>query len=90
MLACRFESCSLVSKQDDKMKKLFLSRQQAKQLGDDLTEYLKFKDSSSRELFSGFEVSFGDMLEREVCSDQELTMVPIPSFTLIQGEDIKD
>lgn len=68
------------------MKKLFLDREQAKQLGEDLIEYIAFKDSNDRNLFKGFEISYGDMLATEIHSDQDIEMVPISEFTLIEGE----
>jgi hypothetical protein len=68
------------------MKHLFLTIQQAKQLGSDLIEYSKIKDSSDRELFKGFDISFGDMLANEPQPDQSLEMTPIPEFTEISKD----
>ena len=69
------------------MKTLFLSRHQAGQLGSDLLEYLKFEDSSDRELFKGFKISFDDILAENVHCELDIEMTPIPEHTLISGEE---
>ena len=68
------------------MKTLFLTSQQAAQLGCDLKEYVDMKDSSDREIFKGFKISFGDMLSKEMQPDQSFEMTPIPEFTEISKD----
>ena len=68
------------------MKKLYLTLQQAKSLAEDLKEYAEMKDSHDRELFKGFEVSFGDMLADAPQPDQSFEMTPIPEFTKIEAD----
>ena len=68
------------------MKKLYLTRTQAIVLADDLQEYAKMQDSNCRDVFSGFEISFGDMFAKEQQDDQSFEVTPIPNYLEI-GED---
>ena len=68
------------------MKKLFLTLEQADSLAGDLKEYAAMKDSSSRLLFKGFEISFGDMLAENPQPEQSFEMTPIPEFTEISKD----
>ena len=68
------------------MNKLFLTLKQAQQLAEDLTEYSALKDSHDRDIFKGFEISFGCMLATEMQPDQGLEMTPIPEFTEISAD----
>ena len=72
------------------MKKLCLSRKQARNLANDLLEYHMFRDSSNREMFKGFVVEFDDKMVNEVCSDKTIRMTPITDFVEIDGEDVLD
>jgi len=72
------------------MKKLYLSRRQATDLAGDLIEYTALVDSSAREVFQGFEISFGDMLASGVQNDQTLELTPIPNYTLIEGSEVPE
>ena len=69
------------------MKKLYLTLQQAESLADDLKEYANMKDSNNRELFKGFEISFGDLLAQAPQSGESFEMTPIPEFTEIPADD---
>ena len=68
------------------MKKLFLTLEQATQLGSDLTEYAAMQDSSQRPLFKGFEISFGDIFANKMMPDESFEMIPIPEFTEISKD----
>ena len=68
------------------MKKLCLTLEQAKKLGDDLIEYAAMADSHHRPLFKGFEISFGDMLADKPQADQSFEMTPIPEFAEISAD----
>ena len=68
------------------MKKLFITIEQATQLGSDLVEYAAMNDSSSRSLFKGFEISFGDMLAKELMPDHSFEVTPIAEFTEISKD----
>lgn len=70
------------------MKTLFITLEQAKSLAHDLAEYATMKDSSDREIFKGFEISFGDMLAESLQHDQGFEMTPIPQFTEIQADKV--
>jgi hypothetical protein len=72
------------------MKKLFLSRKQAKDLASDLTEYAGLQDSSIRDIFQGFEISFGDVLAHGIQDNEEFELTPIPNYTLIQGAEVPE
>jgi len=63
----------------DKMKKVIhLNRGQAEALASDLMEYVKLKDSSVRDVFSGFWLS--------IDSNNFLCLEPIPNHTLIEAD----
>lgn len=68
------------------MKSLFITAQQAKQLGSDLVEYAKLKDTSDRELFKGFELRFGDLLSDKMMGDQSFELHPIPDYAEISKD----
>ena len=68
------------------MTKLYLTRQQATILGQDLIEYSRMTDSSERLLFKGFELSFGDMQARVLQPDDGLEVTPIPEFIEISKD----
>lgn len=65
------------------MKTLYLTRNQALNLANDLHEYVNFKDSSGRELFKGFRLSFGDTLANNLQPDESFEMRPISEYTEI-------
>ncbi len=69
---------------ENTMKQLYITLEQAKQLGSDLTEYAVMEDSSMRPLFKGFKIVFGDMLAEDMHPDQGFTMTPISEFTEIK------
>ena len=62
------------------MKTLFLTIEQAKQLGEDLVEYSGLMDSNKRLLFKGFKIEFGDPFATELCEHDSFEMTPIPEF----------
>lgn len=68
------------------MKTLFITRAQAIQLSSDLLEYARMEDSSSRDIFKGFKIQFGDLLASDLQADQVFEVTPIPDFLEI-GED---
>jgi len=68
------------------MKSLFLTRDQAAQLGDDLTEYVGMRDSSIREVFKGFEVRFGDPLSIGLEPTSGFEVHPIAEYLEISPE----
>ena len=65
------------------MKSLFITREQAKVLSDDLHEYAYMKDSSDRPLFIGFKITFADSLSSNTMPGSVLEMHPIPHNTEI-------
>lgn len=67
------------------MKALYLSREQAKSLGEDLVEYAAMKDVSDRDLFTGFKILFGDMLGDSPHDDQTLELHPIADYKEVEG-----
>ena len=68
------------------MKVLFLTTKQAASLGEDLVEYSKMKDSSDRDLFKGFEISFGDLFSDEMQEGEALEVTPIPEFMIVDDK----
>ena len=68
------------------MKELYITLEQAQKLGADLLEYSAMKDSSDREVFKGFKISFGDMLADDVQPDQGFELIPLPEFTEISAD----
>ena len=58
---------------------MYLNRRQAEVLASDLREYVKLKDSSARDVFSGFWLS--------IDSDNLLCLEPIPNYTLIESDE---
>ena len=69
------------------MKTLYLTLNQAKNLASDLAEYSAMKDSSDRDLYKGFKISFGDLSANEPQSSESMEMTPIPEFTEIDDDD---
>jgi hypothetical protein len=65
------------------MKSLFLSRAQAKNLADDLNEYSCMSDSSDRDVFSGFQITFDDLQGETVREKDMIKMIPLPNYTEI-------
>jgi len=68
------------------MKKLYITLEQATQLGGDLIEYATMEDSSKRSLFKGFEISFGDLLADKLMPDCSFEVTPIPGFMEISKD----
>lgn len=68
------------------MSKLFLTRNQARQLATDLKEYSEMKDSSNRELFEGFQISFADGFRERLQKGSTLEVTPIPNWTEIDDD----
>lgn len=71
------------------MKSLFLTRNQAETIADDLSEYLKFKDSSERELFESFEIRFGDLAGSEPQKD-EIEIHPKANWLSVEDKNNDD
>ena len=69
------------------MKTLYLTLNQAKNLASDLAEYSAMKDSSDRDSYKGFKISFGDLSANEPQSSESMEMTPIPEFTEIDDDD---
>jgi hypothetical protein len=65
------------------MKILFLTSEQAMQLGCDLQEYTNMKDSEDREIFKGFKILFNDAFELNIQPDQSFKILPMPHFVEI-------
>ena len=68
------------------MKHLFLTKEQARQLGEDLLEYARMKDSNDRDLFTGFELRFGDLFAKELQPGEMLELHPIPGCCEINDD----
>ena len=68
------------------MKSLFLTREQAAQLGSDLTEYVGMQDSNLREVFEGFEVRFREPLSLSLCPESGFEVHPIAEYLEISPE----
>lgn len=68
------------------MKSLFLTREQALQLADDLKEYTEMEDSSNRDIFRGFEIKFDDKHSTQIICG-EIRLYPQVNYTLIDDGD---
>ena len=65
------------------MNHLFLTREQASILADDLRDYVALKDDSEREVAKEFIISFEDKCESGAFDTAEIKMQPIPNYTII-------
>jgi hypothetical protein len=63
-------------KKEREMKSLFLTREQARALAEDLKEYHALKDSHDREIISSFEIRFGDLFAAEPQVGESLEVHP--------------
>ncbi len=68
------------------MKELYLTRSQAKSLGEDLVEYAEKLDSADRQMFEGFKIRFGDLFAKEVQPGESFELHPLPSWCEIEDD----
>ena len=69
------------------MKTLHLTIKQAKRLAIDLAEYAKMTDSSNREIFKGFKLSFGDLFCESMQPDETMELTPVAEYLEIEADD---
>jgi hypothetical protein len=68
------------------VKKLYLTRKQARTLSADLQEYAGMADSSQRYLFKGFQLCFGDKFAEEMQPGSALAVTPLPEFMEVEAD----
>ena len=68
------------------MKTLFLTREQAKKLGEFLCDYSTMRVETF--LFKGFQINYNDPMAEKVDGDLSIDIMPIPASTIL--EDFHD